>query len=100
MNSIQVVSPSESSAKQTEGRILALQMQGAGAKSPILIVNVYQAVSKNENKKIINQVLQAVMELRNGATGQQVPTIAVGDWNATTSPSQRFCYKGDGWAKG
>ena len=46
MNDIKIPTPSERLTKLTEGRILAIQVRGAGAKKPITVINVYQAVSK------------------------------------------------------
>ena len=100
MNNAKVLQLSEQREKQIEGRVLAIQIRGSGAKAPITIINVYQAVSKVPNKHTINNVLQSVLEFRNLSTEKNIPTVAVGDWNAVTSSYQRFNYKGDSWKKG
>ena len=78
----------EKTARSVQGRILAVQVRGAGAKSFITLVNVYQAVNKKSNLPISNAVFKAIQEFRNRSTINCIPTVVAGDWNATSRDSQ------------
>lgn len=100
MTGARVLPISDKLDRKVAGRILALQIAGAGAKSPILLVNVYQAVNVPNNLESIENVFKAVQDLRNRAVSHQIPTVAAGGWNATLGPTQRFNYKGKEWEQG
>eukprot|EP00961_Rhodomonas_salina_P201351 2716415-Rhodomonas_salina.1 len=84
------------------GRLLqvAMQLQGVGSNSAIVVTAVYMPVNAPENHDETLDCLRTLMEIRNRCAAKHIPIVACSDWNATTCRGQHFGYSSDGWKKG